>query len=266
MEFTGPKEVVVKRIPRAGYFGITAYPKSTTTLGCELSKNGWKTGLTVELEGYYEEKLGLKKGELSRHSKWWGEVFNTTYSPRLNNTKETKLLLEDDLNQLRFYVLQASSKVANSEIAKKEPHVDFYIVDEEAKAKLESEAFDYEYEAYELVMKLSPEEKRSTLRLFGKAGVDSLTELILKSELTKILKKDPKVFCDTLKDKQLKTRMLIEELIEYRVLKRSGQYYKNGDDTIAASTDEALEFFEDLKNQSVVLALKTRLKTSKKDK
>ena len=60
--------------------------------------------------------------------------------------------------------------------------------------------------------------------------------------------------------------MLIEELIEYRVIKRSGNYYKNGEDHIASSTDEALEFFDDLKNQSIVLALKTRLKTAKKDK
>ncbi len=52
MEFKGPKEVVIKRVPRAGYFGLTAYPKSTTTLGCELSKNGFKTGLTAEEELY----------------------------------------------------------------------------------------------------------------------------------------------------------------------------------------------------------------------
>ncbi len=266
LEFTGPSEVVIKRVPRAGYFGLTAYPKSTTTLGCELSKNGYKTGLSAEQEEYYEKALGLKKGELSRHSKWWGEVFNIDYAIRLNNTKETRLILDDKVNQLKYYALNASSKVANSEIDKKEPWVDFYIVDEEAKAKAESQVFDYEWEAMELILKLSPEEKRSSLRLFGKRGVDSLSEAMLKSELTKELKKDPKAFCEILKDKQLKTRMLIEELIEYRVIVRNGNYYKNGDDTIASSTDEAIEYFEDLKNQSVVLALTTRLKKSKKDK
>lgn len=266
MEFTGPKEVIIKRVPRAGYFGLTAYPKSTTTLGCELSKNGFKTGLTAELELYYEDRLGLKKGELSKHSKWWGDVFNVQYNPRLNNTKETRLILEDDINQLRYYVLTASSKVANSEIAKKEPFVDFYIVDEEAKAKAESEVFDYEWEAMELILKLSPDEKRASLRLFGKKGVDDLSEMMLKSELTKELKKDPKAFCEVLKDKQLKTRMFVEELIEYRVLIRSGNYYKNGDDTIASSTEEVLQYFEDLKNQSVVLAMGNRLKKAKKDK
>lgn len=265
MEFNGPKEVEIKRVPRAGYFGLTAYPKSTTTIGCELSKNGFKTGLTAEEEKHYEEKLGLKPGELNKHSKWWGDVFNVEYALRLNNTKSTKLILEDTINQLRYKTLQASSKVANSEIDKKEPFVDFYIVDEEAKAKSESEIFDYEWEAMELILKLSPEEKRSSLRLFGKKGVDALSELMLKSELTKELKKDPKAFCEVLKDKALKTRMLIEELIEYKIVIRSGNYYRNGDDTIASSTDEALEYFEDLKNQSVILAMQTKLKKAKKD-
>lgn len=264
--FTGPKEVVIKRVPRAGYFGLTAYPKSTTTLGCELSKSGYKTGLTAEEEKYYEKELDLKSGELSKHSKWWGDVFNQEYVCRLNNTKETKLILEDNINQLRYKVLTASSKVANSETDRSGAFVDFYIVDEEAKAKMESQTFDYEYDAMELLLKLSPEEKRSSLRLFGKKGVDSLSETMLKSELSKELRKDPKAFCEILKDKQLKTRMLIEELVEYRILIHSGNYYKNGDDTIAGSTEEVIEWFEDLKNQSVVLTMGTRLKKAKKDK
>ena len=116
-----------------------------------------------------------------------------------------------------------------------------------------------------LILKLSPEEKRSSLKLLSKKGVDALSELMLKSELTKELKKDPKAFCEVLKDKALKTRMLIEELIEYKIVIRSGNYYRNGDDTIASSTDEALEYFEDLKNQSVILAMQTKLKKAKKD-
>ena len=264
--FTGPKEVIIKRVPRAGYFGLTAYPKSTTTLGCELSKNGWKTGLTAEEEKYYEKELELKPGQLGKHSKWWDEVFNQEYVLRLNNTKETKLILEDIINQIRYKVLNASSKVANSEIAKKEPFVDFYIVDEEAKARAESEVFDYEWEAMELLLKLSPDEKRSSLRLFGKKGVDGLSEVMLKSELTKEIKKDPKAFCDILKDKQLKTKMLLEELVEYRLIAHVGNYYKHGEDTIGASQSEAIEWLEDLKNQSVLLSLGTRLKKAKKDK
>ena len=60
--------------------------------------------------------------------------------------------------------------------------------------------------------------------------------------------------------------MLISEMLDYRVLNRKGNYYMNGDDTIANSTDECVSYFEDLKNQSIVIALSTKLKKLKKDK
>lgn len=262
--YKGPKEVIIRRIPRAGFFGITAFPKSTVGLGAELGKHGFKTGLTKDEEAYYEDKLGLKPGDLNPHSKWWGDVFNVEHIIRLFSTKSTTLVLDSPLSQVKYKVLLASSKIAPSEIEKNKPGAEFYIVDEEAKAKMENEIFDYEWEGMELVLKLTPEEKRGALRLFGKKGVDTMSETVLKAELRKQIEKDPKLFVDTLKDKRLKTRMFIEDLIEHNVLKRSGNYYMNGEDTIATSTDECIEFFEDIKNQSVKLALETRLKKAKK--
>ena len=263
---TLPKEIVVRRVPKAGYFGLTSYPKSVTSLGAEIAKGGFKTGLTSEEEKFYEEKLGLKAGQLSRNSKWWSDVFNVEHSIRLFNTKSTTFDLEGDnwINQLKYKVLVSSSKIANSEIEKNKPNVDFYIVDEEAKAKIESEIFDYEWEGMELVLKLSPDEKRASLRLFGKKGVETLSETVIKAELTKELKKDPRLFVETLKDKKLKTRLVIEEMLEYRVITRKGNSFYNGDDVIAVGTDDCIEFFEDMKNQSVVLSLNTRLKKAKK--
>lgn len=264
--FEGPKEVMLKRIPRPGYFGITSYSKSTTGFGAEISKDGYNTGLTPEEEKYYESKLNLKPGELARHSSWWTEVFNVDYCIKAFNTKTTTVVLNGPLDQLKYKVMLASSKVANSELEKSNPKYEFYIVDEEAKARKESEIFDYEMECMELIIKLSPEEKRSALRLFGKTGVDNLSESVVKSELHKESKKDPKLFIDTLNDKRLKTKMLIGEMLDYRVINRKGNYYMNGEDTIAGSTDECVSYFEDLKNKSIVLALNTKLKKLKKDK
>ena len=263
---TEVKELVIKKVPRVGYFGISSFPGSTTVKTAPLTKNGHVTGLTPEEEKFFEDELGLKRGELAKHSKWWGEVFNIEHVIKLNNNKETRISLYDPISKLKEKVLRARKDIANSEIEKNHPWIDFYIVDEEAKAKAESEIFDYEWEAMELLLKLNPEEKRASLRLFGKKGVDSLTELMLKSELTKELKKDPKAFCEVLKDKKLRTRMFIEELLEYKLITRSGNYYKHGEDTIGSSTEEVIEYFEDIKNQSVILALTTRLKKAKKDK
>lgn len=260
------KELVVKRIPKAGFFGIASYDKSTITIGPELSMidGAVKVKLSKEDQSSYEQRLRLKEGELSPFSTWWGENIEI----RLECTKPTKIILDDSaMSELKEKVLRSSSKVASSELERfKNPNAMFYIVDEEAKAKVETEKSDYEFEAYELLMKLSPEEKRASLRLFGKKGVDTLSENVIKNELLKQIKKDPKEFTSILKDKKLKIRLLTEELLDYSIITKNGHYYRNGDDTIASSTDELVDYFEDIKNQSVRLAMESRLKRKKSGK
>jgi len=58
--------------------------------------------------------------------------------------------------------------------------------------------------------------------------------------------------------------MFIYELLERKLLKRTGNYFIHNEDTIANSTDECVQYFNDPKNQSVKLALETKLKKSKK--
>lgn len=256
----GPTEVQFKPVARAGYFGISSYAKSVTVLGAEISKNGYKTGLTKQEEAYFENKLNLKLGELDRHSEWWSDVFNTKHALRLQNTKTTELVLDNPINQIKYKVALASSKIANSDIEKNKPTCMFYIADEEAKAKMELEAFNYEFEGMGRIHKMTPEEKREALRLFGKKGLDTMTETMLNTELVRESKKNPKTFVETLDDKDIKTKAFILELLEKGLLKRKGNQYIHGEDTIAVSTEDCVDFFNDVKNQTLKLTLTTRLK------
>lgn len=266
MSFEGPTIVKIKKVQKAGFFGLASYAKSVTVLGCETSKNGWNTGLSIEDEKFYEEKLGLKPGQLSKHSDWWGEVFNTTHNIRLANTKTNELVLDNPINQIKYKVLLVNSKIANSEIEKNKPNAQFYIDNQEAKAKAELEQFNFEFEGMKLITKASPEDKRGYLRLFGKVGLEEMSEDNLSSQLYLELKKDPKRFFDIMTDKDLKTKAFIKELEEYKLIKRSGNYYKHGDDTIANSTDEVVAYFNDIKHQDIKLVLENRLSKAKKGK
>lgn len=265
MKFEGPSEVKIKKSPKVGYFGIISYPKSVTTIGCQLDlKGGFKSGLTEEEERYYEKELNLQPNQLSKHSKWWGDVFNVEYPIRLNNTKTTELVLDNSINQLKYKVLLAHSDVANSDADKNKPGVSFYIVDEEAKAKEELKTLNFELEGMKYVLGLTSEEKKGALRLFGKSGLDEMSDDISSAQLMQEMKKDPKKFFDIVTDKELKTKMFIYELLERKLLKRTGNYFIHNEDTIANSTDECVQYFNNPKNQSVKLALETKLKKSKK--
>lgn len=261
------REIIIKRIPRALFSGIGAYDKSGTSFGCELSgKDGrFKTGLTSEEQAKFEVDLNLPKGTLSASAEntWWGDNISFTF----DRNKANRFIIDSPMSELKYKVLLASSKVAKSELERhKNPNAIFYIVDNELKAQAESAQADEKFEAMELLMKLNTQERRSALRLFGKKGVDNLSEVVVKSELIKQIEKDPKEFSSILSDKRLKVRMVAEELVDYGIIGKHGHYYKNGDDTVASSTDELIDYLEDLKNQSVLLAMKSRLDKIKKGK
>ena len=267
MEEVKFKEIIIKRIPRVLFSGIGAYDRSQMTFGCELSgKDGrHKTGLTTEEQKRFEEELNLPKGTLSASAEntWWGDNISFTF----DKNKPNRFIIDSPMSELKYKILLASSKVAKSELDKhKNPNAIFYIVDNELKAQVESAQADEKFEAMELLLKLNTQERRAALRLFGKKGVDTLSEVVVKAELLKQIEKDPKEFSSILSDKRLKVRMIAEELVDYGIIGKHGVYYRNGDDTIASSTDEVIDYLEDLKNQSVLLAMKSRLDKIKKGK
>ncbi len=264
VKFSGPQLVKIKRVAKAGYFGIASYAKSVTVLSCQLSKSGFRTGLTPEEETYYEQQLNLKPGELGRHSKWWGETFNTNTPIRLKNTKTNELILDNPLAQIKYKVMLEHDKIAKSEIEKNLPGKVFFIDDEEAKSKAELAVTNFKYEGMKLVFKMTPEQKKSALRLFGKKGLDTITEDMSSAQLMQEMEKDPKQFFDIMTDKEIETKGFIHELLEKSLIKRKGNTYTHGEDIIANSTEEAVTFFNDMKNQTVKQSLQSRLAKLKK--
>lgn len=260
--FEGPEQVEIKKVVRPGHFGISSYAGSVTTIGCPITEKGFKTGLTKDEEVYYEQVLDLKSGELSKHSKWWNK-FNEEYPIKLNNTKKTTLILDNPINQIKYKILLASNKVANSEISKT-PETEFFIDDKELKAKAENEVFNYKMEGMEIIFKMSPEEKKSALRLFGKSGLDTSSESMLKAELGRQLDKDPKEFHRILADINIGIKGWILELVEKGFLRRSTNGFKFGDELIASSMETAVDFFKNPKNHDTKLMLEGSLSGTKK--
>ena len=265
MKFEGPELIKIKRNPKVGYFGLVSYTKSVTVLTCQLgAKGGFNTGITEDEERYFEKALDLKPNELTKHSKWWGETFNVEHPFRLFNDKKTEIVLDNPLNQLKYKVLLAHTDVANSEIGRSKPGILFYIDDEELKAKEELKTLNFELEGMKLILSLTGEEKKGALRLFGKSGLDLMSDDVASAHLMQEMKKNPKTFFDIITDKEIKGKMFVQELVERKLIKRSGNYYVHGDDTIANSTEECVQFFNNPKNQSVKLSLEGKLKKSKK--
>lgn len=267
MVTTEVKSIKIKSIPRPSFFGISSYAKSTATIGAELSlTGGHNTGLSTEEEAYFEKELSLKPGELNKHSKWWSDVFNVEHVIKLKRSKENVIYVDNALNELKHKILLASSKVANSEVEKANPKYEFFIDDPEAKAKKQLETINFEFEGLKLIFKQTPEEKRGSLKLFGKKGTDLMSESVVESLLAEELKKDPKNFFEVMTDKNLKMKIFVKELEDYKLISRRNSKYIYGDETIGNTLADCVDYFNDPNHKESYLLLDTKLRKAKKAK
>lgn len=257
------KEYIIKPVVKAKFSGISSLPKSRTTFtGAELDKNGnYKTGLTKEEEAKFEEELGFPKGHLNKKNDlFWGHL-----EIRLDNTKPTVFTIESALDEIKLRVLMSKSKIALSELdVAKNPMAMFYIEDKEEKAKMIEKQADLELEALDKFSDMSADERKNTLKLYGLRGLDSISEKQIKATLYEKVKSDFSKFLGFINDKNIKTRILIEDLLEKNMLQRKGNYYVYEGESLGNSLDAVVEFFNDPRHQSIKIAANQDLKSKTK--
>jgi len=256
------KQYVIRPIVRNKFSGQSFYNKTHTIIGgAQLSQNGlYKTGLSLADQEHYEKQLNLPKGTLSpRNSEFWGDM-----EVRLRNDKLTIFNIVNAYDELKFRMLQEHDKIANTEhdVVGNSTAL-FYIYDPEAASKIEDAKMEFEFAAMEAFHNTTVEERRGLLRIYGKKGVDSMSETMVKTELFKEVKKDFKEFIRLAKAKDTPVRALLQSLLEKDIIKKKGTYYYNGEDLLGGSTDEVVGYLSEIKNQAVRLALEGKLKPKK---
>lgn len=268
MAFTIPnKKIKVISLGKNTFSGFSGYPRTIKVYSTEMGKGGvYKTGLS---ESEIEELKKLPEfKDVDFNSKPINKKLGNFWSEleiRLDTKKGNEVDLSDPINFVKYKVMLASSKFCNSPLEKlKWPSAEWMIIDEEETAKVEAVQIDAELEASELFYSLSEEDRKGLVKLFGKTKVEKATPALIKTTLFKEMKKDPKKFMKMATDKSLKTRILLEELLTNKIITKHGNYYKNGDDPIGNSTDEAVSYLEDARNGSVRIALENKLEKLRK--
>jgi len=260
------EQIIIKPLSRPKFSGISSHSKTFTVItGAQLDQTGlYKTGLTKEDEAKYESDLNLPKGTLSkRNSDFWG-----TLDIRLFNDKPTYFSIASPLDEIKYKVILQHSLIANNEMEiLNNPMVGFYIEDLESKAKVEEIGLNLEFEAMQILMDSTIEDKRGLLKVYPNTkGVDTFSETMVKTELMKRVKENPKRFIELSQDPDLKVRILIEDLLNSGKLIKKGSFYNYEGEVIGSSIESAISYFKDLKNQSVKLVAEQDIKNSKKGK
>ena len=260
------KTIIIKPVNRVKFAGQSSYSGTHTSIeGAQVGHSGYKTGLTVKEEKEFEEKLGLKAGTLSSDNKtFWGNLLNLS----LPNDKAYIMTIRSTMDELKYRVIREHTRIANNELElAKYPRAEFYIEDLESKAEIEELVMDSKLAAHELFAELSGSDKRSYLKLFGKKGVNEMSDKIVKTTLFKEIESNPEKFITLVQNPDIKVRIEIEEMLETGVLVKRGQYYNFENEIIGNSVDAVVDFFKDYKNQSLKMAAKAASKDkANKDK
>lgn len=259
------KQIIIKPVVKAKFSGISSYSRAHYAIeGAQLGKSGYKTGITEDEQKHFEKTLRKPEGFLNPDNK---EFWATMLGLNLPLDKTFYFDITTPLDELKLKVIMQRTDIANNELElSRNPSAMFYIEDKEAKAKVEELAIDSLMLANEAFNELTIDEKKGYLKLYGKKGVETLSDRIIKTELYKEVNKDPKKFLSFKSNPDISLRIQIEDMLEQGVLTKKGSFYNFEQEVIGNSIDAIVNFFKDVKNQSVKLAALQVTKQNKKSK
>ena len=206
------------------------------------------TGLTPEDEEYFEKALGYPEGHLSKTSDFW-----TTFCVKIG---ARTLLLDDSIPRQAMIIkfLTGHKRVATS-LDKMDAGKDYLLINREAEAIEQNKQNKLRREAVKEFDKLSLDQMRKCLRLFG-VRPDSMSNELVESTLFSLIDKSPKKFFDKWVDnKNKETEYLIEEAIAKGVIRKDRTQYYYGSEMFADSLPEAVAYLDANKNQDLKLSI-----------
>ena len=227
--------------------------------------------LTEEEQRFFEDKLGLNKGDLSFQNKeksFWRE-FKVTLD------KKGRILdLSDAEDNLAYRVLKASNTVAKSKGSINVLQHTFYLVSEDEELDASVKISDRFEEASKLFTTISKSSTRmeNVLRLLGKKIAPDWGTKALKSELVKIIEQRAKVpgqpnideFIKVASDKDFDIKIFIMDAIELGEVFIEGTTYKlKSSDIIGYDLYQAIDYFNNPKNQQSKLLVEDRVRNNK---
>jgi hypothetical protein len=228
--------------------------------------------LTEDEQRFFEEKMGLQKGDLSFTNKdksFWKDF-------RITLDKKGRILdLSNPEDNLAYRVLKVVNPVANSkEVINVLQHL-FYIETDEEEQDNNSRLADRYEEASRLFASISKTDRKmaNVLRVLGKTVTAEANSKWLKAELVKMIEQKAKVpgklnmddFIKTASDPELDIKVFILDAMEIGEVYVDGSTYKlRSNDIIGYDFMQAVSYFNNPKNQQSRLLIEDRVRNNVK--
>ena len=242
-------EVILRFKSKDPWAGITKYKNCYDYIAPYWTRSGNKyTGLTDEDAKRLEREIGYPDGHLSPFSDFWN-----TFAIKLT-TKETILHTERPYDELQYLFLKGHKRVANG-LNNVKPNNDYILINKDSEADESNRLIKIKRQAIIDFNKLSVEDMRKALRLYGYKS-DAMSNELVESKLFELVEKDPnKFFLIWVNNKTKNTQFIIEAAIAKNVMRKSRNVYYYGTDIIGSSLEDAIAYLDDKKNQDIRLVI-----------
>lgn len=229
--------------------GIAKYKNCYDYIGPYFTRSGnIYTGLTEENARRLEKAIGFEEGKLSPSSLYW-----KTYSVRLG-AKPLYLHTERPEDELAYLFLKNHKRVALG-LSNLRPQHDYVLVNSNAEAEAANRLNKVKREAFAEFNKMSLEDMRKCLRIYGHKA-DNISNELVESKLFELIEKDPnKYFLIWVNNKNKETQYILETAISKNIIRKSKNVYYYGTDVIGRSQDDAISFLNDKSQQEIKLAI-----------
>ena len=206
------------------------------------------TGLTPEDEARFEKALGYAEGTLAKTSPFW-QTFTVKVGAK-------SVILDDSFPRQEMIIkfLSGHKRVATS-LDKLTAGKDYILINRQAEAIEQNKINKLRRDAIKAFDKLSLDEMRKCLRLFGVKS-DNLSNELVESTLFNLVDKQPKKFFDKwIDNKDKDTEFLIEEAIAKGIIRKDRTQYYYGSEMLADSLQDCIAYLDAKKNQDLKISI-----------
>lgn len=246
-------EVHLKFIRANNWSGFSKYPNCHEYLGSIWTRSGNRyTGLTEEDARRLETAIGYPEGHLSPHSSFW-----ISFAIAVGKDGVT-LHTERPEDELRYLFCKGHKRVALNKAAVRPCH-DFVMINSEVDAVENNKHNKLRMKAFEHFKKMSVEEIRKCLRLYGKSALGTTSD-VSEEKMFEMIDENPSKFLEIwVNNKSRETRYIIEEAVAKNILRRQKHLYYYGTDVIGRSLDDTIVTLDDKANQDLRMTILSEL-------
>jgi len=242
--------IILRPLNKNAWPGIIKYKNCYEDIKSYWTRSGRRyTGLDEAAAERLGKKLGI---DLSIGSEYWVDFFIRTFG------KDMYLNIADPMDEVRYLFLMNHKHVKNSLLEHKAT-AKFVLINKEEEAKRENTMNEAKLEAMTEFTKLTPNEMRKCLRLYGR-NATSLSDQIVKNRLFAIVEGNPAGFLQRwVNNEQRETEYILEAALAANIIRRTNNLYKYGGDIIGHSLGEAIEFLDNPKNQDIKIVISKQI-------